>query len=135
MATATIKVNRLALIAKLEEAKVRIMSEADKSVKDYEAYQVAIKKWAEQAIKHADTVSHYHSNEFRFSVKVSYLKEKPKEPTNPNQTSWERGKSYTSLSLAKEAVKEIDQAISLLNLCEDTTVPQSLVKTVAQYLG
>lgn len=139
MATATIKVNRVALIAKLEEAGKALndqMNAIDKAEKDY---QIALNKWAANAIKHRDgNFDLDYNSRITFRVSGAYLEEKPQKPAESlkDHKDWKRSVgSITRKDQFITAMKEISNTLAVLALSTEVDVPQSIYKSVAQYLG
>lgn len=139
MATATIKVNRVALIAKLEEAGKALndqMKAIEKSEKDYHE---ALNKWAQNAVKHREGDFRLtYSNRIEFSVKDSYLTTLPQKPSErlSDHKDWKRSVgSITRKDQFINGMKEISNTLAVLALSTEVDVPQSIYKSVAQYLG
>jgi len=132
MATGAIKVNRLALITKLEEAKAKLDKDLARKEQIKAEFEVELTKWRKEAIKHIiDLPSHRYNNTLEFRVSDAYLakfpKEKPFDPKNPNivHPSWN----------IQSDIKNLSEALAILKLSEEQTVSQSLLKNLAQYLA
>lgn len=138
MATATIKVNRVALIAELEKAGDTLSKRAEAIKKAESDYQIALNKWAYGAIKHrsGDFSTDYH-NRITFAVSAEYLAERPEAPKEKAEDTmdWRRGHRITRIGEINNALKEISNTIAVLKLSTEETVGQSIYKSVAQYLG
>ena len=132
MATASIKVNRTALIAKLEEAKTNLEKQLARKREIKTQYDLELTKWREGAVKHIIEVqSHRYGNTLEVRVSDAYLaklpKEQPFDPKNPNIV-------HPSWSIESD-VKNLNEALAILKLSEEQTVNQSLLKSLAQYLA
>jgi len=136
MTATAIKVNRLALIARLKEVKATREEEFAKIVKDYETYKTDSEKWTEGAIKHITKIWNSYGQEFRVDIDLKYMKSKPEEPTNPNSYVQHGRQGSTTLRVkSKEELSEITATINLLELSNEETVGQTLLKNVAKFLG
>jgi hypothetical protein len=132
MATGAIKVNRLALIAKLEEAKTKLDKQLARKEQIKAKFEVELAKWREGAPKHIIEVGqHRYGNTIEMKVSDAYLakfpKEEPFDPKNPNIV-------HPSWSIQSE-IKNLSEALALLKLSEEQTVSQSMLKNLAQYLA
>ncbi len=132
MATGAIKVNRLALITKLEEAKTKLDNQLARKEQIKAEFDAELAKWREGAPKHIIEVGqHRYGNTLEVKVSDAYLakfpKEKPFDPKNPNIV-------HPSWSIQSE-IKNLSEALALLKLSEEQTVSQSLLKSLAQYLA
>ena len=132
MATASIKVNRTALIAKLEEAKTNLEKQLARKREIKTQYDLELTKWREGAVKHIIEVqSHRYGNTLEVRVSDAYLaklpKEQPFDPKNPNIV-------HPSWSIESD-IKNLAQSLAILKLSEEQTVNQSLLKSLAQYLA
>ena len=132
MATGTIKVNRTALIAKLESVKADLEKQLARKREIKDQYELELKKWRDGAVKHiVEVQSHRYGNTFEFRVSDAYLaklpKEQPFDPKNPNIV-------HPSWSIESD-IKNLAQSLAILKLSEEQTVNQSLLKSLAQYLA
>ena len=136
MSATAIKVNRLALIARLKEVKVIKEQDFAKLLEDYKTYKVDTDKWVEGAKKHIIKIWNNYGTELRVEIDPEYEQKKPKEPTNPGQyVQHGRQGSYTLNQKSKEELSELTATINLLELSNEETVGQTLLKNVAKYLG
>jgi hypothetical protein len=136
MSATAIKVNRLALVARLKEVKASREAEYDKLIKDYKDYKQDLDKWLDGAKKHIVKLWNNYGTEFRADISPEYLAKKPEEPTNPgNYVQHGRQGSYTLNQKSKEELSELTATINLLELSNEDTVGQTLLKNVAKYLG
>jgi hypothetical protein len=131
MATGAIKVNRTALINKLESVKDKLEATYAKLEKNKKDYDKEFETWLQGASKHIVKVSCVrYDRTVEVIVSESYLAKKPKEkpidPKKPNevQPSW----------TIKSDIKQLSEALALLKLSEEQTVSQSLLKNLSQYL-
>jgi hypothetical protein len=127
-----IKVNRLALITKLEEAKAKLDKDLARKEQIKAEFEVELKKWREGAPKHIiEVMNHRYNSVLEVRVSDAYLakfpKEKPFDPKNPNTV-------HPSWSIQQE-VKNLSETLALLKLSEEQTVSQSMLKNLAQYLA
>jgi hypothetical protein len=132
MATGAIKVNRLALIAKLEEAKANLDKQLARKEQIKAKFEIELAKWREGAPKHiVEVMNHRYGTTLEVKVSDAYLakfpKEEPFDPKNPNIV-------HPSWSIQQE-VKNLSEALALLKLSEEQTVSQSMLKNLAQYLA
>jgi hypothetical protein len=132
MATGAIKVNRLALITKLEEAQAKLEKQLARKEQIKAKFEVELAKWREGAPKHIIEVGqHRYGNTIEMKVSDAYLakfpKEEPFDPKNPNIV-------HPSWSIQSE-IKNLSEALALLKLSEEQTVSQSMLRNLAQYLG
>jgi hypothetical protein len=132
MATGAIKVNRLALITKLEEAKTKLDKQLARKEQIKAKFEVELAKWREGAPKHIiEVMSHRYGSVIEMKVSDPYLakfpKEEPFDPKNPNFV-------HPSWSIQTE-IKNLSEALALLKLSEEQTVSQSMLKNLAQYLA
>jgi hypothetical protein len=132
MATASIKVNRTALIARLEEVQTNLEKQLARKKAIKEQFELELKKWREGAVKHIIEVSsHRYGTTLEVKVSDAYLaklpKEQPFDPKNPNIV-------HPSWSIESD-VKNLAQSLAILKLSEEQTVNQSLLKNLAQYLA
>jgi hypothetical protein len=132
MATGAIKVNRVALISKLESVKDKLEATYATLEKNKKDYDKEFDAWLQGASKHIVKVSSVrYDRTVEVIVSESYLAKKPKEkpidPKKPNevQPSWS----------IKSDIKQLSEALALLKLSEEQTVSQSLLKNLAQYLA
>jgi hypothetical protein len=132
MATGAIKVNRLALITKLEEAKTKLDKQLARKEQIKAKFEVELAKWRDGAPKHIiEVMNHRYGSVIEMKVSDSYLakfpKEEPFDPKNPNIV-------HPSWSIQSE-IKNLSEALALLKLSEEQTVSQSMLKNLAQYLA
>jgi hypothetical protein len=136
MSATAIKVNRLALVAKLKEVKASREAEYAKVINDYETYKSDNDKWLEGAKKHIVKIWNSYGNEFRVDIEQSYIDKKPEQPTDPKSyVQHGRQGSITLNQKSKEELSELTATINLLELSNEDTVGQTLLKNVAKYLG
>ncbi len=136
----SIKVNRLALIKALEEAKQRMLDENKGIEKEWADYDKAVEAWATKVVKTSKAFEADHYGEY---VRVTAPKSlpKPKKPTEsrPNERRYyydftKRGE-YTTLSdVTARKVTEIDNTIKLLKISSEDSISTTAYKSVAQYL-
>jgi hypothetical protein len=132
MATGAIKVNRLALIARLEEAKTKLDKQLARKEQIKAEFDKELEKWRLGAPKHIiEVMSHRYGSVVEMKVSDAYLakfpKEKPFDPKKPNEIT-------PSWSIQSE-IKNLGEALALLKLSEEQTVSQSMLKNLAQYLA
>lgn len=132
MATGAIKVNRLALIAKLEEAKAVLEKQLARKEQIKAKFDKELEKWREGAPKHIiEVMNHRYGNTIEMKVSDAYLAKFPKEEAfdtkNPNIV-------YPRYGFESE-IKNLSEALALLRLSEEQTVSQSMLKNLAQYLA
>jgi hypothetical protein len=132
MATATIKVNRTALITKLESVKAGLEKDLARLEQIKADHEAELKKWREGATKHIIEVSSpRYGNSLEIRVSDAYLakfpEEKPFDPKNPNTRvpSWG----------IQQDIKNLKETLGILNLSEEQSVNQSMLKNLAQYLA
>jgi hypothetical protein len=132
MATGAIKVNRLALITKLEGAKAKLDKDLARKEQIKAEFELELTKWREGAPKHIiEVLNHRYGTTLEVKVSDAYLakfpKEKPFDPKNPNivHPSWN----------IQSDIKNLSEALAILKLSEEQTVSQSLLKNLAQYLA
>jgi hypothetical protein len=132
MATGAIKVNRLALISKLESVKGNLDATLAKLEKNKADYDKEFDTWLQGASKHiVKVLSIRYGSTGEFEISPAYLAKKPKEkpldPKKPNevQPSWS----------IRTDIKNLSEALAILKLSEEQTVSQSLLKNLAQYLA
>jgi hypothetical protein len=136
MSATAIKVNRLALIARLKEVKAIREADNAKVINDYQTYKSDNDKWLEGAKKHIIKIWNSYGNEFRVDIDPAYEDKKPKEPTSPSSyVQHGRQGSITLSAKNKEELSELTATINLLELSNEETVGQTLLKNVAKYLG
>ena len=136
MTATAIKVNRLALLAKLKEVKATKEQELAKILSDYDTYKAELDKFTEGAKKHIVKIWNNYGNEFRVDIDPIYAEKKPVEPTNPNSYVQHGRQGSTSLRVkSKDELSEITATINLLELSNEETVGQTLLKNVAKFLG
>jgi hypothetical protein len=136
MSATAIKVNRLALVARLKEVKANKEQELTELLKDYDTYKSDNDKWLEGAKKHIIKIWNSYGNEFRVDIDPDYVNKKPKEPTDPNKYVQHGRQGSTTLRVkSKEELSEITATINLLELSNEDTVGQTLLKNVAKFLG
>jgi hypothetical protein len=132
MATGAIKVNRLALIAKLEEAKAKLEKQLARKEQIKAEFEVELEKWRLGAPKHIiEVMNHRYGNVIEMKVSDSYLakfpKEKPFDPKNANIV-------YPRYGFEAD-IKNLTETLAMLRLSEEQTVSQSMLKNLAQYLA
>ena len=132
MATGAIKVNRLALIAKLEEAQAKLEKQLARKEQIRAKLDKELEKWREGAPKHIIEVMHLrYGNTIEMKLSDAYLAKMPKEeafdPKKPNEV-------VPSWSIQTE-IKNLKEALALLKLSDEQTVSQSMLKNLAQYLA
>lgn len=132
MANATIKVNRLALIKKLEAVKANLEKQLARKEEMKAQFDAEIEKWKQGAPKHiAEVVGYRYNGIYEVRISDAYLakrpKEKPFDPKNPNivEPSWS----------IKSDIEKLAQTLALLELSEEQTVSQSLMKDIARFLA
>jgi glycyl-tRNA synthetase (class II) len=132
MATATIKVNRLALMEKLETVKTDLDKKLARMNQLEKEFDAELDKWREGAKKHiTEVLSSRYGNTYEVKLSDAYIakypKKKPFDPKNPNivEPSWG----------IKQDIKNLSEALALLKLSEEQTVSQSMLKNLAQYLA
>jgi hypothetical protein len=132
MATGAIKVNRLALITKLEGAKAKLDKDLARKEQIKAEFELELTKWREGAPKHIiEVLNHRYGTTLEVKVSDAYLakfpKEKPFDPKNPSivHPSWN----------IQSDIKNLSEALAILKLSEEQTVSQSLLKNLAQYLA
>jgi hypothetical protein len=132
MATATIKVNRLALMAKLTTVKAELDKKLARMNQLTEDYDAEVEKWREGAKKHIIEVSSpRYGNTYEAKLSDAYIakypKKKPFDPKNPNivEPSW----------TIKQDIEKVAQTLALLELSEEQAVSQSLMKDIARFLA
>ena len=136
MSATAIKVNRLALVARLKEVKATRESEIAKVIKDYENYKLDLAKFLDGAKKHIVSIWNNYGNQYQIEVDAEYGKKRPEEPTNPNgYVQHGRQGSITLSTKYKEELSELTATINLLELSNEDTVGQTLLKNVAKFLG
>jgi hypothetical protein len=136
MTATAIKVNRLALVSKLKEVKEAREAEFAKLIKDYETYTADKEKWLEGAKKHIVKIWHSYGNEFRVDIDPSYASTKPEEPTSPTSYVQHGRQGSTTLKQKnKDELTELTATINLLELSNEDTVGQTLLKNVSKYLA
>jgi hypothetical protein len=136
MSATAIKVNRLALVARLKEVKATREADIAKVVKDYEQYKQDLAKFVDGAKKHIVSIWNNYGNQYQIEISPEYAKNKPEEPTNPNgYVQHGRQGSITLSTKYKEELSELTATINLLELSNEDTVGQTLLKNVAKYLG
>jgi hypothetical protein len=136
MTATAIKVNRLALVARLKEVKASREAELAKILSDYETYKVELEKFTEGARKHIIKIWNNYGTEFRVDIDPTYASKKPVEPTNPNSYVQHGRQGSTTLRVkSKDELSEITATINLLELSNEETVGQTLLKNVAKFLG
>ena len=132
MATATIKVNRLALMKKLEAVKADLDKKLARMNQLTEEFDADVEKWREGAKKHIVEVSSpRYGNTYEVKLSEAYIarypKKKPFDPKNPNivEPSWS----------IKQDIEKVAQTLALLELSEEQAVSQSLMKDIARFLA
>jgi hypothetical protein len=132
MATATIKVNRLALMKKLEAVKADLDKKLARMNQLTEEFDADVEKWREGAKKHIVEVSSpRYGNTYEVKLSEAYIarypKKKPFDPKNPNivEPSW----------TIKQDIEKVAQTLALLELSEEQAVSQSLMKDIARFLA
>ncbi len=136
----SIKVNRLALIKALEEARVRMLDENKGLEKEWEAHDKALEAWAVKVIK---TSKDFRAANYGGRVEV-YAPEGLKRPEEPKQSRptdkryyYDFGKrgEYTTLNdVTARKVAEIENTLKLLKISSEDSVSTTAYKNVAQYL-
>jgi aspartate/methionine/tyrosine aminotransferase len=132
MATGAIKVNRLALITKLEEAKAKLDKQLARMNQLTEEFDLEVEKWREGAKKHIIEVSSpRYGNTYEVKLSEAYIarypKKKPFDPKKPNEVEPSWG--------VKQDIKNLSETLAMLKLSEEQTVSQSMLKNLAQYLA
>ncbi len=137
---ASIKVNRLALIAELEAAKQRMLDESKMLEAEWADYDKAVEAWAIKVIK---TSKDFRAASYGNTVEVfapDSLK-KPSSPANARPSDKRyihelgRRAEYTSLNdVTARKVAEIDNTLKLLKLSSEDSVSATAYKSVSQYL-
>ena len=132
MATGAIKVNRLALITKLEEAQAKLEKQLARKEQIKAKFEAELAKWREGAPKHIVEVGqHRYGTTLEMKVSDAYLakfpKEEPFDPKDPNIV-------YPRYGFESE-IKNLKETLALLRLSEEQTVSQSMLKNLAQYLA
>jgi hypothetical protein len=136
MSATAIKVNRLALVARLKEVKASREAEFTKLLKDYETYTADKDKWLESAKKHIVKMWHSYGNEFRVDLDPAYVATKPEEPTSPSSYVQHGRQGSTTLKQKnKDELTELTATINLLELSNEETVGQTLLKNVSKFLA
>lgn len=137
----SIKVNRIKLIAELEAAKARILSEAEQLVKDWEAYDKAVKEWTIKALKQADISQVIDRYGQRVEINVPESLLRPAQPTKsrPGERGYfhelnKRGEWTTLNDITRRKIEEIDNTLKLLSLSNEENVSATAYKSVSQYL-
>lgn len=137
----SIKVSRTKLITELEAAKARILSDAEKIAKEWEAYDKAVKEWTIKALKQADISQVRDRYGQRIEIEVPNSLPKPDQPNGmrPSERSWRNdfGKRSEHISLTEanqRKINEIDNTLKLLSLSNEESIPATAYKSVAQYL-
>jgi hypothetical protein len=132
MATGAVKVNRVALISKLESVKGNLETTLAKLEKHKAGYDKEFDTWLQGASKHiVKVLSIRYGSTGEFEISQAYLAKKPQEkpfdPKKPNevQVTWS----------LKTDIKNLSEALAILKLSEEQTVSQSLLKNLAQYLA
>ena len=136
-----IKVNRLALIQGLENAKAEMLKTADALAKEWEAYDKAVQDWGVKAFKQAKTSDISTESSYRNDTIVIRTKlKRPEAPgqARPDQTRYQRHlNKWQSVSLnevTRDKVEQIDNTLKLLKMSNEENVNASVYKSVAQYL-
>ena len=131
MASGTVKVNRTALISKLEEAKGNLEATLVKVEKNKAEYEREYDAWLQGTSKHiVKVISLRYGSTGEFEVSQAYIAkrptEKPLDPKYPNivQPSFQ----------LKQEIRNLTETLAILNLSEEQTVSQSMLKNLAQYL-
>lgn len=132
MANATIKVNRLALIAKLEAVKATLDKQLARKEQIKAEFDAEVEKWKKDAPKHiVEVMTHRYGTTLEMKVSDAYLakfpKEKPFDPKKPNEIT----PSWT----IRQDIEKLAQTLALLELSEEQTVSQSLMKDIARFLA
>jgi hypothetical protein len=132
MASSAVKVNRVALIAKLEESKAKLESQLARKEQIRLDFEAELQKWREGAPKHIiEVMNHRYGSVIEMKVSDAYLakfpKEKPFDPKNPNMV-------HPSWSIQSD-IKNLSESIAILKLSEEQTVSQSMLRNLAQYLA
>lgn len=135
-----IKVNRLALIKALEEAKQRLLDESKGLEKEWETYDKAVKEWAVKVVKTSkDFEADAYHNYVRVAAPASL--KKPQQPSQPRPTEkryhydFNKRGEYSDLNhVTARKVNEIDNTIKLLKLSTEDSISTTAYKNVAQYL-
>lgn len=138
-----IKVNRLALIEALENAKAELLKTNENLAKEWEAHDKAMQDWAKKALKQAkesdinpDSFDHYRGNSIIIQTKLE--KPKPPQEGRPSKDTWQQhNRKWQSISLngvTREKVEQIDNTLKLLKMSGEDNVNASVYKSVVQYL-
>lgn len=138
----TIKVNRLALIKSLTQAKKELIADVEKRKAEWAKYDKEMEAWALKVLKQAKTAKptklQWGSGTYTGTITI----EAPaslKQPTQPNsvrvyEKTFVDGK-YNSLDgVTKEKVEKIDNTIKILELSTEVNVNASSYKEVAKFL-
>jgi hypothetical protein len=136
MTATAIKVNRLALVARLKEVKASREADNAKILEDYASYKVDLEKFLEGAKKHIVRIWSNYGREYQIEVDAEYTNKRPVEPANPSGYVQHGRQGSTTLSAKyKEELSELTATINLLELSNEETVGQTLLKNVAKFLG
>lgn len=138
-----IKVNRLALIEALENAKAELLKTSEDLAKEWEAHDKAMQDWAKKALRQAkesdinpDSFDHYRGNSIIIQTKLE--KPKPPQEGRPSRDTWQQhNRKWQSISLngiTREKVEQIDNTLKLLRMSGEDNVNASVYKSVVQYL-
>ena len=137
----SIKVNRTKLIAELEAAKARMLSEAEELAKEWEAYDKAVSAWVIKALKQADISQVRDKYGQRIEIEVPNSLPKPDQPRGmrPSDKQWrhefsKRGEYITLNDVTQRKITEIDNTLKLLSMSTEESVSATAYKSVAQYL-
>ena len=132
MSSATIKVNRLALMSRLTTVKADLDKKLARMNQLTEDFDAEVEKWREGAKKHIVEVSSpRYGNTYEAKLSEAYIakypKKKPFDPKNPNivEPSWS----------IKQDIEKLAQTLALLELSEEQSVSQSLMKDIARFLA
>jgi hypothetical protein len=136
----SIKVNRLALIKALEEARTRLLDQSKGLEKEWADYDKAVEAWAVKVIKQSKD---FKAANYGNAVEV-YAPAGLKRPVQPTDNRprekryyYDFGKrgEYTTLSdVTARKVAEIENTIKLLKISSEDSVSATAYKSVAQYL-
>lgn len=136
----SIKVNRLALIKALEEAKQRLLDESKGLEKEWADYDKAAQEWAIKVVKTSKDITPDGFNNYVRVAAPASLK-KPQPPTLPRPTErryhfeFSKRGEYTDLNhVTARKVSEIDNTLKLLKLSTEDSISTTAYKNVAQYL-
>ena len=125
--TVNVKVPRKKIIAALEKALQKLNTDYANQAKLQATYEAEYKKWSAlvykkvQLTKPTDIVVRYHNVAVSFDVPKN-LPEEPKQPTTMHEWQY------------KENKEEIENAIRVLNMCEDEFIATGTYGSITKYL-